>query len=286
MKLEQEQDLESHPNGREKIHPKIAKKWVLFGGLALLGLVLALLITGPISQGIEHIISLAENRYQQWFSKQDTANPLVLVPLAFIGGLIASVSPCILALLPLNLSYIGTRNITSRGDAFVKAGLFVLGNVIILGLFGLVSSFAGAVMVEYRGHINMVVGAIILIMGFGLLGLIKIPLPQINVDGSNFGPFGVGLTFALVSSPCASPVLFAVLAAAGASGSQLLAVLTMASYAFGYTIIIFLASLLTGFAKQANLLLKHSQNITRFGSVSLILAGIYYLFTGAQWFFA
>ena len=131
-------------------------------------------------------------------------------------------------------------------------------------------------MVEYRGHINVVVGAIILIMGFGLLGWIKIPLPEINLDGSNFGPFGVGLTFALVSSPCASPVLFAVLAAAGASGSQLIAVLTMASYAFGYTIIIFLASLLTGFAKQANLLLKYSENITKFGSAALILAGFYY----------
>jgi cytochrome c-type biogenesis protein len=277
-------DITPLPNSHELKVQKIPKKLVLFGGLALLGLVLALLITGPISQTLEHLISFIENRYQEWFSKQDTANPLVLMPLAFIGGLIASVSPCILALLPLNLSYIGTRKITSRGDAFIKAGLFVLGNAIILGLFGLVSSFAGAVMVEYRGHINVVVGAIILIMGFGLLGLIKIPLPEINVDGSNFGPFGVGLTFALVSSPCASPVLFAVLAAAGASGSQLLAVLTMASYAFGYTMIIFLASLLTGFAKQANLLLKYSESITKFGSVALILAGIYYLITGVQWF--
>ncbi len=279
-------EIASQLTKRENNIQKPPKKWLLFGGLALLGLVLTLLITGPVSQGLEHLISFVENRYQEWFSKQDTANPLVLMPLAFIGGLIASVSPCILALLPLNLSYIGTRKITSRGDAFVKAGLFVLGNVIILGLFGLVSSFAGAVMVEYRGHINVVVGAIILIMGFGLLGLIKIPLPEINVDGSNFGPFGVGLTFALVSSPCASPVLFAVLAAAGASGSQLLAVLTMASYAFGYTMIIFLASLLTGFAKQANLLLKYSESITKFGSIALILAGIYYLITGVQWFLA
>jgi cytochrome c-type biogenesis protein len=188
---------------RPKNIAKIPKKWLLYGGLALLGLLIAVLATGPVSQGLEYLISLAENRYQEWFSKQDTANPVILMPLAFIGGLLASVSPCILALLPLNLSYIGTRNITSRRDAFVKAGLFVLGNVIILGLFGLVSSFAGAVMVEYRGHINVVVGAIILVMGFGLLGWIKIPLPQINVDGSNFGPLGVGLTFALVSSPCA-----------------------------------------------------------------------------------
>ncbi len=263
---------------------KIPKKWLVFGGLALLGLAIALLTTGPVSQELERLISVVGNRYQEWFSQQDTANPLVLIPLAFIGGLIASVSPCILAMLPINLTYIGTRNITSRRDALLKAGLFVLGNVIVLSLFGLASSFAGVVMVEYRGHINIVVGAIILVMGFGLLGWIKIPLPQINVGGSNLGPFGVGLTFALVSSPCSSPVLFAVLAAAAASGSQALAVLTMASYALGYTIIIFLASLLTGFAKQAKLLLHHSDGITKFGSVALILAGIYYLVTGVRWF--
>ena len=268
----------------KKNSPKIPKKWFVFGGLALLGFALALLVIDPVSKGLEYAISVVENRYQEWFSQQDTANPMVLMPLAFTGGLIASISPCILAMLPINLSYIGTRNITSRKDALIKAGMFVLGNVIILSLFGLVSSFAGLVIVEYRGHINVAVGAIILIMGLGLLGLIRIPLPHINVGGSNLGPFGVGLTYALVSSPCASTVLFAVLAASAASGSQVLSVLTMVSYALGYTIVIFLSSLLTGFAKQAKLLLKYSEGITKFGSVALILAGIYYLFIGIKWF--
>jgi cytochrome c-type biogenesis protein len=277
-------DLVMRTTTGKKNSPKIPKKWFVFGGLVLLGFVLALLIIDPVSKGLEYTISVVENRYQEWFSQQDTANPMVLMPLAFTGGLIASISPCILAMLPINLSYIGTRNITSRKDALIKAGMFVLGNVIILSLFGLVSSFAGFVIVEYRGHINVVVGAIILIMGFGLLGLIRIPLPQINVGGSNLGPFGVGLTYALVSSPCASPVLFAVLAASAASGSQVLSVLTMVSYALGYTIVIFLSSLLTGFAKQAKLLLKYSEGITKFGSVALILAGIYYLFIGIKWF--
>jgi cytochrome c-type biogenesis protein len=277
-------DLVMQTTTGKKTSSKIPKKWFVFGGLALLGFALALLIIDPVSKGLEYGISVVENRYQEWFAQQDTANPLVLMPLAFTGGLIASISPCILAMLPLNLSYIGTRNITSRKDAFIKAGMFVLGNVIILSLFGLVSSFAGFVIVEYRGHIHVAVGAIILIMGLGLLGLIRIPLPQINVGGSNFGPFGVGLTYAMVSSPCASPVLFAVLAASAASGSQVLSVLTMVSYALGYTIVIFLSSLLTGFAKQANLLMKYSEGITKFGSVALILAGIYYLFIGVKWF--
>jgi cytochrome c-type biogenesis protein len=263
---------------------KISKKWLIYAGLGLLTLVLVIILGSVISHPIERVISIVENRYQQWFDQQDTGNPLVLIPLAFIGGLLASVSPCILALLPVNLSYIGTLNIKSRGDAFIKAGLFVLGAVTILSLFGLVSSFAGTVMVEYRGYINIIVGLIMAVMGLWLMGVVNIPLPQMNVNLPQAGPYGVGLTFALVSSPCASPVLFAVLAAAAATSSQILGTLTMVSYALGYTLLIFLASLFTGLAKQSKQLLQHSEGIIRFGSLALILTGAYYLFTGTQWF--
>lgn len=263
---------------------KISKKLLFYLVLGLLALILVLTIGPIIGHPLEKAISIIENSYQQWLDRQDTNNPLVLLPLAFLGGVIASISPCILALLPVNLSYIGTLKIESRWDAFSKAGLFVLGAVTILSLFGLVSSFAGAVIVEYRGYINIVVGLIMAVMGLWLLGVIKLPLPQMNLNLPQAGPYGVGLTFALVSSPCASPVLFAVLAAAAATGSQVLGTLTMVSYALGYTILIFLASLFTGLAKQSRNLLQHSETIIRLGSVALMVTGAYYLVTGTQWF--
>jgi cytochrome c-type biogenesis protein len=105
-----------------------------------------------------------------------------------------------------------------------------------------------------------------------------------NVNLPQAGPYGVGLTFALVSSPCASPVLFAVLAAAAGTGSPVLGTLTMVFYALGYTMIIFLSSLFTGLAKQSKRLLQHSDGVIRFGSLALILTGAYYLVTGTQWF--
>jgi cytochrome c-type biogenesis protein len=273
------------PENQTSGRPKIARKWLFYFGLGLLALIIVLTLGPVISHPVERLISLVENRYQQWFDRQNTTNPVVLLPLAFIGGLLASVSPCILALLPVNLSYIGTLKIKSRWDAFSKAGLFVLGAVTILSLFGLVSSFAGLVMVEYRGYINVVVGLIMAVMGLWLIGVVQIPLPQMNLNLPQAGPYGVGLTFALVSSPCASPVLFAVLAAAAATSSQVLGTLTMVSYALGYTMLIFLASLFTGLAKQSNRLLKHSEGIIRFGSVALMMTGAYYLFAGTQWFF-
>ncbi|MDJ0659572.1 MAG: cytochrome c biogenesis CcdA family protein [Crocosphaera sp.] len=274
----------SLPKKKALGNPKIPRKWLFYFALGLLALILVLTVGPLISHPIESVISVVENRYQEWFDQQNTTSPFVLLPLAFIGGLLASVSPCILALLPVNLSYIGTLNIKSRWDAFSKAALFVLGAVTILSLFGLVSSFTGLIMVEYRGYINIAVGLIMAVMGLWLIGVINIPLPQTNINFPQAGPYGVGLTFALVSSPCASPVLFAVLAAAAATGSQVLATLTMVSYGLGYTMLIFLASLFTGLAKQSRSLLSHSETIIRLGSVALIMTGAYYLFTGSKWF--
>ena len=80
-------------------------------------------------------------------------------------------------------------------------------------------------------------------------------------------------------------MLFAVLATAAASGSQVLSTVTMISYALGYTAVIFFASLFTGLVKQRQVLLTKSQWIIRLGSGALILAGGFYLVTGIKWFF-
>ncbi|MBD2040354.1 cytochrome c biogenesis CcdA family protein [Microcoleus sp. FACHB-672] len=264
-------------------HSKIIMLGLLFGGTVLLVLILSRLNLRFLSEPFENFVFGVAESYQGWFESQVTNNPFVLIPLAFAGGLIASISPCILSLLPVNLSYIGTREITSRWDAFIKAGSFVLGVVTILSLFGLFSSFAGAVMIYFRGYIQIAVGAIIVLMGLNLAGIVPLPLPQIDFKLPIAGPYGVGLTFALLSSPCTSPVMFAVLSAGGATGSQVLSTLMMISYSLGYTAIIFFASLFTGFVKQTRFLLNHSQTIIRFASVVLILIGGYYLFEGVRW---
>jgi cytochrome c-type biogenesis protein len=242
--------------------------------------------------------------YERWFSQQTTSNPIVLLSLSFAGGLIASISPCILSMLPVNLSYIGTREITSCRDAIVKAGSFVLGVVTILSLLGLFSAFAGIVLVQFRGYFQVAIGSVILLMGLSLLGIVRLPLPQLirsrvtpsatqperslldTVRSILIGPYGVGVTFALVSSPCTSPIMFGVLAAAAATGSQVQGMLAMVCYALGYSAIIFFASVFAGFAKQARGLLRHSELIIRVASGMLILVGGFYLVNGIHWLLA
>jgi len=275
---------------REKLtNPKFSQWlifWLLFGVTILVILVSKIFSQSGLSESVDNWVLEIGDRYQEWFSKQNTNNPLVLFSLSFAGGLIASISPCILSLLPINLSYIGTREITSRWDAFCKAGAFVLGVVTMLSLFGLLSSFATLILLKYRGYVQLLIGAIIILMALTLLGIIRLPLPKNNFKIPIAGPYGVGLTFALVSSPCTSPIMFAVLAAASATGSQLQTTLAMVSYAIGYTAVIFFASLFAGLVKQTRSLLQHSENIIRFGSVILMIVGGYYLVDGIGWIIA
>uniref|UniRef100_A0A832H9V9 Cytochrome c biogenesis protein CcdA n=1 Tax=Oscillatoriales cyanobacterium SpSt-402 TaxID=2282168 RepID=A0A832H9V9_9CYAN len=277
----------------------------LFLGAALLMWGVEQFLRSEIYRSIEELAFFIGETYDRWFTQQPTSNPLLLISLAFLGGLVASISPCILSLLPVNLSYIGTREIHSRRDAFVKAVSFVCGVVTLLSILGLFSSFAGFVFVQFRGYFHLAVGIVIVLMGLTLAGFINIPLPQnrwihppsTSTATSKFqwkntlrtqciGPYSVGLTFALVSSPCTSPVMVSVLTAAAATGSQLQSTLTMVSYALGYTAIIFLASLFTGLAKQTRSLLTHSETIVRAASVVLLLTGTFYLINGAHWIFS
>jgi cytochrome c-type biogenesis protein len=260
-------------------------KWSILMLLAICPIV-AIGLTHQIDlvQLLDRLIAQIENHYQKWGESQPLDQPLFTLLFALGGGLLASISPCILALLPVNLSYIGTLDVKSRREAFFNASGFVLGVVTVLSVFGLFSSVAGAVMVDWRGYINIAIGTVIVLMGASIGGLFQLPLPQTQFTIPVAGTYGVGLTFALISSPCASPVLFAVLAAAAATGSPVWSTLTMVAYSLGYTAVIFAASLFTGLIKVSRQILVKSESIGRWGGLALVLMGGYYVVSGVLWF--
>jgi cytochrome c-type biogenesis protein len=262
---------------------RLSVQWIirLFAGLLVIGGI-GLLLWQNMPH-LEHWVSLNEQSFAHWL--QARPHDGFLLPLAFLGGLVSSLSPCILALLPLNLSYIGSADIRSKPQAFLHSLAFVLGVVLVLSLFGLFSGFAGAVIVDYKGYVHMAVGLLSVLLAVAMLSPFQWQLPSvIKKMPAGAGPFLVGATFALVSSPCASPVLLTLLLAAGASGNPVIGALTMSAYALGYTMILFIGSLAAGFAQQVGSLKHHAVLMTRISSALLVVVGLYYLLSGVTWF--
>ncbi len=85
------------------------------------------------------------------FLKASQGLPLpVLILLAFGGGLSASLTPCVLPMVPLYISYIGATKISSKVDALIKSSMFCLGSAIVFCIMGLFSSFASIFLITSR----------------------------------------------------------------------------------------------------------------------------------------
>lgn len=222
------------------------------------------------------------NEYNNFLLSQQGSSLLLLSLLGLIGGFISSVSPCVLSLIPINLAYIGTLNISNKKEAFIKVSQFVLGVSLVLSLLGLFSSLAFLVFTEEKSILFTSIGIFIVIMGLAILEIIKVPLPQFVKKIPETNPFIVGVLFALVSSPCSSPVLFGVLSLASSAGSHISSMLIMFAYSLGYTAIIFLASLFFGIIKQLDFLKKKSSLINKISAGFLIAIGLVYIYLGVK----
>jgi cytochrome c-type biogenesis protein len=243
-------------------------------GLGVVGLATVALARGPVANALERVVGFLQNTVAQFANADTSLHGATLFGIAFVGGLVASISPCILGMLPVNLAYIGAIGVRSRSQAVLIASMFVAGVVVVNALLGLFSSLFFAVIVQYRAAVNIGVGVLMTAMGLWLAGWIRLRLPTIARIPRGAGPFAVGIVFALVASPCASPVLVAVLAAAAKTGSPIAAAATMTVYSIGYTAVLFLASLSAGIAAGSRNLLRYGDLITKTGQVALLVVGI------------
>lgn len=229
---------------------------------------------------MEDFLTNYQHQYTEILASNQAAPFYILISLGFFGGLISSLLPCVLSLLPINLAYIGTLKIDCRKQAFINAAQFVLGVALVMSVLGISANFAFAVFTEYKALINLAIGLLITLMAFSLAGIFKFPLPQFITKVPEASPFVVGLTFALVSSPCSSPVLVSVVSIAAGLGSIIKSLILMFGYSLGYTAIIFFASLFTGLAKQLDWFKSNSDGFTKFSATILGIFGIFYLYIG------
>lgn len=208
---------------------------------------------------------------------------LMLPVVAFAAGVLASLSPCILPLVPLNLAYIGAAE-ASGWRSVALSGRFVIGAALVLTLLGIFGDLAGLLLVEQRGPVLLIVG--IALAYFGLVALEVAPVPfggRAFTGSGKLGPIGAGAAFSLIATPCASPLLAGVLAAAAAQSVPGLAVVSMATFSLGYTLLVFLGGVFGGGLVARARRIPYAAPRAAAAAL-LVVSGLGFVAAGATWF--
>ena len=208
--------------------------------------------------------------------------PLIIV-ISFLAGIIASLSPCTLGILPLVIGYVGGYSKEGNKKLFVQLLSFSFGLSFVLSIIGVICALTGRAFTSIASPVLILLFAsIILIMGLNLLGILELNFPALvkkmpqNKTGSKFVlPFLVGVFFALASSPCSSPILASIIAIATVSTNILFSVLLLFMFALGQCLIIIFIALFTSTVKHFGVLSKYSLILMKASGILLVLFSIF-----------
>ncbi len=201
--------------------------------------------------------------------------------LVFSAGLLTSLGPCSLSLLPITIAYIGG----TEKNKF-KLISFSGGVVFSLVTLGAASGFLGKIYGKVPSYYTSIVALIAIIMGLNLLGIIKFQFPngpdlKIIEDKipSSLGPFAIGTTFGLASSPCITPVLATLLAWVTQAKNPAISIIFLFFFGLGQVSPIIIAGATTENLKQFLEFRKYSQVIPTLSGIFLVTIGILNLFS-------
>lgn len=208
---------------------------------------------------------------------------MLLFAISFLGGLIASVSPCSLAMLPIIIGYVGGYSDEKPLKTFFQLVFFIMGTAIVFSIIGIICAVTGKVFVSVGGsYFSLIIASIIMIMGLKLVGFLdfEIPLlvkemPKNNGTSTVLYPILLGGVFALAGTPCSTPILAAIMAFASLSASLTQAVIMLFLFSLGQGIILVLAGVLTSKLKTWKNFYKLSDALLRISGVLLVLTALY-----------
>jgi cytochrome c-type biogenesis protein len=179
-----------------------------------------------------------------------TSLSLTAVGLAVLAGLLSFVSPCVLPLLPVYLSFIsgvGVEQLGGQRRRLLGASLlFVAGFTVVFMLLGASAGGAGRLLLRYRQELMIAAGAFIALSGLVVAGIIRLPKPAMRIVPKHAGVGGAFLTGAALAigwTPCVGYVLGAILTMAASSQSVWTGSLLLLAYSIGLGVPFVLAAL-------------------------------------------
>jgi len=226
------------------------------------------------------LISSDLTRHGEQLINNGLNNPTPLtILIVFTGGLLTSLGPCSLSLLPITVAYLaGFKN---NQKPLQKTISFCSGIVISLVVLGSLSGFLGKIYGQLPSYYSSIVALIAIIMGLNLLGILKFRFP--NGPDLKFvedkvhpllTPFVIGTAFGFASSPCITPVLATLLAWVSQSKSPAISILFLSFFGLGQVIPLIIAGATTESLKQFLEIRKYSQIIPLFSGIFLISIGV------------
>jgi len=225
--------------------------------------------------------------FLNYLSQSLTENPFLAYLGVFVGGILSSSSPCVLATIPLVIGYVGGYSGGDRRKALLYSLTFILGLSITFTILGAIASFIGGLFGIISRTWYFIVGGIAVIIGLHLIGLFNWSLPvPVHLQPKQrgiLGAFLLGIFFGIVSSPCATPVLALILTFVASKGEVAYGTSLLFVYALGHCALIFVAGIATGFV-EGFIKSKGVSNITtwgkKVGGSIVVFAGIYLLYVG------
>lgn len=198
--------------------------------------------------------------------------------ITFLEGFISFISPCMLPLLPLYISYFA-GGADKKHNIFFRALSFVLGFTAVFSLLGLFAGTLGSFLTKYRMYVNLVSGLIVIFFGLSYLEIIRIPFFK-GMSGrreanSIISAFLFGIIYSVSLTPCIGAFLGSAIMLASASGTALYGVLLLICYSLGLGIPFVISAVLIEKLNSAfSFIKRHYRTINIICGVFLIAIGV------------
>ena len=187
--------------------------------------------------------------------------------LSFLEGIITFISPCLLPMLPIYISYFAGGGEKSTGRTLTNALGFVLGFTMVFVCLGAFAGTLGGLLWRYRTVLNFVTGLVVIFFGLNYLGVLKIHI--FRGMGGNMGEkelgffssFAFGLVFSIGWTPCVGAFLGSALMLASQQGTALKGVLLLLIYSAGLGIPFVASALLIDKLKGAFGFIKRNYKV-------------------------
>ena len=199
----------------------------------------------------------------------------------FLEGVLTFISPCLLPMLPIYVSYFAGGGNRSTSKTLKSALGFVTGFTIIFVAMGALAGVLGGFLREYKTIVNIVLGLIVIFFGLSFLGVFNLSFfkgSNKSINTENMGFFSAlvfGIVFSIGWTPCVGAFLGTALSLAAQQGHVLEGMIMLLIYSLGLAIPFIVSALLIDYLKNAfNWIKKHYKVINTISGVFLILIGL------------